>query len=88
MRAELNLRGLMLVVEYDYIPGDDSTGWPDDVDLVSVWQDGIEESPDTDILPIISKTSRQALECMCLEDYAKTQREELADVPDYYREAA
>ena len=88
MRTELSLRGLTLVVEYDYIPGDDSTGWPDGVDLLSVWQEGIEESPDTDILSIISKTSRQEIECKCLESYAQDKREELADVPNYYREAA
>ena len=88
MRAEIILRGLTLVVEYDYMPGDDSTGWPDDVDLVAVWPESSNETPDNSILPIISKKARQEIECKCLESYAQDKREELADVPDYYREAA
>jgi len=68
MKTVIVLKGVQLVVEYDYSPADRSVGWGEEAEVTSVHVANGPDSKEFDILMLIGWDDMRYLEAKCIKD--------------------
>jgi len=86
MKTVIVLKGVQLVVEYDYSPADNSVGWGEEAEVTSVHVANGPDSEEFDILMLIGWDDMRYLETACVKA-AKADANDNFIIPDYLEAA-
>lgn len=67
MKTVVVLKGVQLVVEYDYTPADHSVGWGEEAEVTSVHVANGPDGKEFDILMLICWEDMRSLESSCIK---------------------